>query len=225
MKVALLLSGQMRNADEVFPKFKTNLLDRYDIDVFISTWDSPNVYDSVKLFNPIAIDIENYEAEFADRFKYIVKDDEWKLETNANLVSACSMWYKTMRVESLLDYRKRWFGDVYDVVIKTRPDILIEEPIELIIPSANTIYIPKGWDWSEGIGDLMAYGDDKVMKDYCTLFYDFKAVIGNMDKINPERILKSYLDYYVVDELKIERPEIDLTLRDMNIKSTYWFSQ
>ena len=57
MKVALLLSGQMRNADEVFPKFKTNLLDRYDIDVFISTWDSPNVYDSVKLFNPIAIDI------------------------------------------------------------------------------------------------------------------------------------------------------------------------
>ncbi len=225
MKVALLLSGQMRNADEVFPKFKTNLLDRYDIDVFISTWDSPNVYDSVKLFNPTAVDIENYEAEFADRFKYIVKDDEWKLETNANLVSACSMWYKTMRVESLLDYRKRWFGDVYDVVIKTRPDILIEEPIELIIPSANTIYIPKGWDWSEGIGDLMAYGDDKVMKDYCTLFYDFKAVIGNMDKINPERILKSYLDYYVVDDLKIERPEIDLTLRDMNIKSTYWFSQ
>ncbi len=225
MKVALLLSGQMRNADEVFPKFKTNLLDRYDIDVFISTWDSPNVYDSVKLFNPTAVDIENYEAEFADRFKYIVKDDEWKLETNANLVSACSMWYKTMRVESLLDYRKRWFGDVYDVVIKTRPDILIEEPIELIIPSANTIYIPKGWDWSEGIGDLMAYGDDKVMKDYCTLFYDFKAIIGNMDKINPERILKSYLDYYVVDDLKIERPEIDLTLRDMNIKSTYWFSQ
>lgn len=225
MKVALLLSGQMRNADEVFPKFKTNLLDRYDIDVFISTWDSPNVYDSVKLFNPTAVDIENYEAEFADRFKYIVKDDEWKLETNANLVSACSMWYKTMRVESLLDYRKRWFGDVYDVVIKTRPDILIEEPIELIMPSANTIYIPKGWDWSEGIGDLMAYGDDKVMKDYCTLFYDFKAVIGNMDKINPERILKSYLDYYVVDDLKIERPEIDLTLRDMNIKSTYWFSQ
>jgi hypothetical protein len=135
------------------------------------------------------------------------------------------MLYKTMRVESLLDGRNRWFGDVYDIVIKTRPDILIEEPIELIMPSANTIYIPKGWDWSEGIGDLMAYGDDKVMKDYCTLFYDFKAVIGNMDKINPERILKSYLDYYVVDDLKIERPEIDLTLRDMNIKSTYWFSQ
>lgn len=222
MKVALLLSGQMRNADEVFPKFKTNLLDRYDIDVFISTWDSPNVYDSVKLFNPIAIDIENYEAGFADRFKNIVKDDEWKLETNANLVSACSMWYKTMRVHSLLEDRNRWFGE-YDVVIKSRPDILIEEPIELIKPSDSTIYIPKGWDWSEGIGDLMAYGSNKAMKDYCTLFYDFKIVIRDMDKINPERILRAYLEDF--DNLKIERPEIDLTLRDMNIKSTYWFSQ
>ena len=223
MKVCLLLSGQMRNADEVFPKFKSNLLDRYDTDVYISTWDSPNIYDSIKLFNPIAFEIENYESEFQTIFKDIVKDDEWKLETNANLVSACAMWYKTMRVHQLKQNRDRWFGYQYDVIIKTRPDILIEQPIELIEPSQNTIYIPKGWDWSEGIGDLMAYGDNKVMNEYCTLFYDFKSTIKSMDKINPERILKTYLNDF--EEIKIERPEVDLTLRDMNIKTTYWFSQ
>ena len=223
MKVALLLSGHMRDIDTAFPKWKANLLDKYDTDVFISTWDTPNVYDSIKRFNPITIDIENYEAGFADKFKDIVKDNEWKLETNANLVSACSMWYKTMRVHSLLDRRNNWFDNGYDVVIKTRPDVVIEEPMELIKPSANTIYIPKGWDWSEGIGDLMAYGDNKAMKDYCTLFYDFKFVIRDMNKINPERILKLYLNDF--DYLTIERPEIDITLRDTNIKSTYWFSK
>jgi hypothetical protein len=212
----------MRNANEVFPSFKSNLLDRYDVDTFISTWDSPNVYDSVKLFNPIAVDIEDYTSQFTEKFKEIVKNDEHKLETNANLVSACSMWYKTMRVNQLAINHIRWFGE-YDIVIKTRPDIQIEQPIEFIKPSNNTIYIPKGWDWSEGIGDLMAYGDFKTMNNYCTLFYDFKTIIKEMDRINPERILKTYLEKF--DEIKIERPEIDLTLRDMNIKTTYWFSK
>lgn len=212
----------MRNADEVFPLFKSNLLDRYDVDVFISTWDSPNVYNLVKLFNPIAFDIEDYTIQFTKKFKDIVKEDEFKLETNANLVSACAMWYKTMRVNQLAINHIKWFGE-YDIVIKTRPDIIIEQPIEFIKPNINTIYIPKGWDWSEGIGDLMAYGDVKTMNDYCTLFYDFKSIIREMNKINPERILKTYLEKF--DEIKIERPEIDLTLRDINIKTTYWFSK
>lgn len=211
----------MRNADEVFPLFKSNLLDRYDVDVFISTWDSPNVYNLIKLFNPIAVDIEDYTIQFTKKFKDIVKEDEFKLETNANLVSACAMWYKTMKVNQLMINHSKWFGE-YDIVIKTRPDIRIEQPIEFINPNSNTIYIPRGWDWSEGIGDLMAYGNVKTMNDYCTLFYEFKSIIKEMHKINPERILKTYLEKF--DEIKIERPEIDLTLRDINIKTTYWFS-
>ena len=68
----------------------------------------------------------------------------------------------------------------------------------------------------------MAYGEQNMMHEYCTLFYDFKEVIKDMDIINPERILKKYLEDV---SIFIERPEIDLTLRDVNIKSTYWFSQ
>ena len=221
MKVCLLLSGQMRNADEVFPLFKSNLLDRYDVDTFISTWDSPNVYDLVKLFNPIAVDIEDYTIQFTEKFKDIVKNDEHKLETNANLVSACAMWYKTMRVNQLANNHIRWFGE-YDIVIKTRPDIRIEQPIELLKPKYNTIHIPKGWDWSDGVGDLMAYGEQYMMHEYCTLFYDFKEIIADMNRINPERILKKYLEDCSIE---VERPEIDLTLRNINIKSTYWFGK
>ena len=69
MKVCLLLSGHMRNSEEVFPYFKSNLLDRYDVDTFISVWDSsmiyvhtPKIYETIKLFKPVAFEIENYEA-------------------------------------------------------------------------------------------------------------------------------------------------------------------
>jgi hypothetical protein len=68
----------------------------------------------------------------------------------------------------------------------------------------------------------MAYGEQYMMHEYCTLFYDFKQLIGDMDIINPERILRKYLEDCSID---VERPEMDLTLRDINIKSTYYFGK
>ena len=220
MKVCLLLSGQMRNADEVFPSFKSNLLDRYDTDVFISTWNSHNVHQSINLFNPISVDIENYEAGFQSKWNQLVSHNEYKLETNANLVSMISMWYKTLRANQLRKKYESTMGFKYDLIIKTRPDIIIEEPIDLI--QSDNLVIPFGWDWSEGINDLMAWGNQSDMETYCELFYSFSSLANSMDKINPETMLKQYLK---IKNIKTERPKVDLTLRDMNIKTTYWFSK
>ena len=220
MKVCLLLSGQMRNADEVFPSFKSNLLDRYDTDVFISTWNSHNVHQSINLFNPISVDIENYEAGFQSKLNELVSHNEHKLETNANLVSMISMWYKTLRANQLRKKYENLMGFKYDLIIKTRPDIILEEPIELI--QSDNLIIPFGWDWSEGINDLMAWGNQTNMETYCELFYMFTSLANSMDKINPETMLREYLK---IKNIKPERPKVDLTLRDMNIKTTYWFSK
>jgi hypothetical protein len=218
MKVCLLLSGNMRNATETFPSFKSNLLDRYDTDVFISTWNSHNVYESINQFNPIAVDIENYEAGFESKWKQLVSHNEYKLETNANLVSMISMWYKTLRANQLRKKYENLIGVKYDLILKTRPDIILEEPIDLI--QSDNLAIPFGWDWSEGINDLMAWGNQSNMETYCELFYSFVSLSNSMDKINPETMLKEYLK---IKNIKTERPKVDLTLRDMNIKTTYWF--
>lgn len=218
MKVCLLLSGNMRNATETFPSFKSNLLDRYDTDVFISTWNSHNAHQSINLFNPISVDIENYEAGFESKWKQLVSHNEYKLETNANLVSMISMWYKTLRANQLKKKYENLMGVKYDLILKTRPDIILEEPIELI--QSDSLAIPFGWDWSEGINDLMAWGNQSNMETYCELFYSFVSLSNCMDKINPETMLKEYLK---IKNIKTERPKVDLTLRDMNIKTTYWF--
>jgi hypothetical protein len=218
MKVCLLLSGNMRNATETFPSFKSNLLDRYDTDVFISTWNSHNVYESINQFNPIAVDIENYEAGFESKWKQIVSHNEYKLETNANLISMISMWYKTLRANQLRKKYENIMGVKYDLIVKTRPDIILEEPIDLI--KSDNLVIPFGWDWSEGINDLMAWGNQSNMETYSELFYSFVSLANSMDKINPETMLKEYLK---IKNIKTERPKVDLTLRDMNIKTTYWF--
>jgi hypothetical protein len=220
MKVCLLLSGGMRNATETFTSFKSNILERYNTDVFISTWNCHNVYESINLFNPISFDVENYEAGFQSKWETLVNHNQHKLETNANLVSMISMWYKTLRVNQLRTQYENLMGFKYDLIIKTRPDIKIEEPINLI--QSPNLSIPYGWDWSGGINDLMAWGNQSNIQMYCELFYMFNALANYMDKINPETMLREYLN---IKNIKTERPEIDLTLRDINIKTTYWFSK
>jgi hypothetical protein len=220
MKVCLLLSGGMRNATETFTSFKSNILERYNTDVFISTWNCHNVYESINLFNPISFDVENYEAGFQSKWETLVNHNQHKLETNANLVSMISMWYKTLRVNQLRTQYENLMGFKYDLIIKTRPDIKIEEPINLI--QSPNLSIPYGWDWSGGINDLMAWGNQSNIQMYCELFYMFNALANYMDKINPETMLKEYLN---IKNIKTERPEIDLSLRDINIKTTYWFSK
>jgi hypothetical protein len=220
MKVCLLLSGGMRTATETFTSFKSNLLDRYDTDVFISTWNYDNVYESIDLFNPISFDVENYEAGFQSKWETLVTHNQHKLETNANLVSMISMWYKTLRVNQLRTQYENLMGFKYDLIIKTRPDIKIEEPINLI--QSPNLSVPYGWDWSGGINDLMAWGNQSNMQVYCELFYMFIELANSMNKINPETMLRQYLN---IKNIKPERPKIDLTLRDVNIKTTYWFSK
>ena len=97
-------------------------------------------------------------------------------------------------------------------------DFFFEEPIDLI--QSDNLVIPFGWDWSEGINDLMAWGNQYNMDTYCELFYMFGGLANSMHKINPETMLKEYLK---IKNIKTERPKVDLTLRDMNIKTTYWF--
>ena len=38
MKTALVLTGYMRNWEEHFPNIKTNIIDKYSTDVFISSY-------------------------------------------------------------------------------------------------------------------------------------------------------------------------------------------
>ena len=56
MKVCLLLSGQLRNAVEIFPYFEKNLLSLYDVDVFISSWRNTSQIDSSNNFNVVPYD-------------------------------------------------------------------------------------------------------------------------------------------------------------------------
>ena len=227
MKVALLLSGNMTDWTVHYVYFKRYLLDHYDIDVFISTWKGYKVDEiegvrPVNTYNPITFDVQDYERGFENTWSKITEPFEVIKEKNTNLNNCMSMWYKTQRVNELKNEYQSLIGVNYDLVIKTRPDLKLEKRVVLEKPKKNTLYIPKGWDWSEGINDLFAYGNSKVMDVYSDLFSRITYLMQECNiKINPEVLLKNYINNS--EGIKLKRPLIDMTLRDINIKETYNF--
>lgn len=236
MRVALLLSGELRDSIESYKLLKENLLDIYNPDVFISTWENlvpikntrlktlPPENDTdyrelMRMYNPINFEVEDYSSGFEEIWNQKTQQNFHKLETNANLISIISMWYKTMRVTQLKSNYESLMGFKYDIVIKSRPDLKLHEPIHLFPPYENTLYIPKGWDWSGGWNDLFAFGGSEVMDIYGNIFNGLVDVTNRMHRINPERFLRRYIQTQT--NLELERPKISISLRGMRIEDTY----
>jgi hypothetical protein len=224
MKVALLLSGGMRDWIIHYVYFKKHLLDLYDVDVFLSTWKHDKLTEVSSVYNPVAIDVQDYNKGFDTRWKSITNPYEKNKESNVNLVNCMAMWYKTWRVNELKNEYQFTMNTKYDLVIKTRPDLRLESDVILEKPKNNTLYIPKGWDWSGGVNDLFAYGTSEVINVYSDLFRSFPRLMKECrSKLNPEILLRNYINNF--EGIKLERPEIDITLRDINIKQTYNFTK
>ena len=58
MKIALCFSGQARAFEKGYEYYKSNLLDRFDVDVYIHTWKFAEQNDLVAFYKPKACEFE-----------------------------------------------------------------------------------------------------------------------------------------------------------------------
>lgn len=220
MKACLLLSGKLRNAKDCFDSIKNNLIDVYNADVFLSTWntdesDDITIDELIKMYSPKSIDVEEYSNEISDLFSERVKpfmNNTYGIETRPLFVFL--MYYKMMRVNRLKESYEGLIGKKYDIVIRSRFDLKVDSKIDFIIPSKNEIYIPKGWDWRDGYNDLFAIGNSYSMDYYSNLYFSLLNMLNKGHVLHPELLLKSHLDR---GGFEIKRPKIDLSLRGIKV--------
>ena len=78
MKIALCFAGQARAFEQGYEYYKRNLLDHYDVDVYIHTWKFPDEDRLEQLYKPVKIqtqvpplgDFDNKYTNTPDREKY-----------------------------------------------------------------------------------------------------------------------------------------------------------
>ena len=226
MKVALCLSGQIRNWKKCFDSIEKQILEKYNCDVFIHTWNTignpvPHHYDInfkhnlelidmdiLKKYHPkkIKIDFPNYEL-----FKNKIP--------NSRFYNTLMMWYSVYNSNKLKCEYEYENNLIYDVNIRCRFDTLFEN-FEINEVKENTIYLPPNENINNPFTDLMkktlkeigpsympndqfSYGDLNSMNYYCKVH---KILENNIYEYihHPEGILTEHLWKKNISDTNVE---------------------
>lgn len=129
MKLALVLSGQLRSFEQGYEYIKTNLLDYYDVDIFFHTW-SKNWNNKVLiLYNPKEALVED-DAIFGD-FKH------YRIVSNSHPARNTILMYRSIKYADMLRQNS---GIKYDWVLRTRFDFALNKKINFQDLDPNKMY-------------------------------------------------------------------------------------
>ena len=181
MKIAVCVSGQLRDYKSCIDSLEKYLIHPFDVDVFLVT---DTNYDALEDYDPVSY-------EFID-----------STVDNMNTINGMtmnSMFYKIYKCNQLKLEYERLHRFKYDIVIRTRPDIVLYNlPFHSIIQALsiepeNTIYVPKICNVCGYIPtDQIAIGSSKNIDIYSDsylqhhMYYDTYPV--------PEEYLQFYLE-------------------------------
>lgn len=182
MRVALLLTGHMRCWNQVFPNTKQHIIDKYNPDIFINTWDQESYWDPhsskgvtdsgpilditgiEESYKPIAMTVESYDA-YEKNF-----EERAKKYTNFYHVpkNQISMWFKVGRGMTMVEDYMLLTGNTYDIIIRMRPDLMFNEPLPEFDP--NKFYT-LGFrnHMGQGTSDMIQVGNFFSMSIFCKL--------------------------------------------------------
>jgi hypothetical protein len=218
MKIALLLTGQIRNAKECFPYIEQHVIGPYNPDVYINTWfpekdgsiykSDSSLDDIIQLYSPKNISIEDYDSDFCRKIIELVntiKGDRF----DSHHKNIFFQFYKIYKGFNMIPE----YSD-YDMIIRGRFDLKFNTFPDLNLLDLSKLYIPQGWDWNIGYNDLFAFGSPHLIKKYCYLYENILVYLSEGCPLHPETILKHHLN-----KLNIlpERIEIEYYLRGLAV--------
>jgi len=141
MNVALVLTGHLRCWEKVFRNTKHHIIDKYNADVFIHTWEREaywdphsakgvtengprlNVDNVREAYRPVNMQVDNfedYELMFQNRSK--IYENFYHVPKNQ-----ISMWYKVGAGVSMVENHMLLTGKTYDLIIRMRPDLVFNQ--------------------------------------------------------------------------------------------------
>jgi len=206
LKIALCFSGEIRDLERT-KDYWTDMIKKYDMDVYASFWDTSNVElgDTVdnfyRIYNAKKVEVESFETFDKSTLSILrknIKSPEslmHHLKESCNRFGTMAMWYKIWRANLLT----KMYNVDYDVVIRVRTDILFDE--KMVIENNNMLNVPFGrvttqnWKNSDGIADLFAYGSPQLMDYYSTCFFYMMEHINDGNYMVPhEHFLTTHMN-------------------------------
>jgi len=144
MKIALCLSGQARSFEQGYEYYKKNLLDHYDVDVFIHTWTFNEFTEYRKLCGDV---VKNFrmDAPYSTEFGKKI-DDHYTRTPNREKFPprfTHAMLESMNLCSELLAKHVFTTHEKYDWVIRSRSDYALNVKIPFAELDNSKLYIPN----------------------------------------------------------------------------------
>lgn len=218
MKVAICISGHLRNIVTTFPSVRKNILDKIEgeYDIFLSTWneygfwtidDNKGVSNhNMKLDNPEQFkdfipNLRSYEIEnLKDKADTFHEKADTILKKNQNNIrwgrkqNIVGMYYKIWRCNELCKKYSEENNIDYDIVLRIRPDLYINNyPLESVCK--NDILYTHSND--NLLSDLIFYGSSDTMDKISNIYIDLEDICEKTKTLfDPHDILLNSIQYY-----------------------------
>jgi len=173
MKVALALSGQPRSYKEGFKYHKKNLLDHYNVEVYMHTWDyvdNETKADLVELYGEggkrkVALYTDHISEE---RLKEIDEEFTNIPDPQFPARNTYQMWHSISTSITMAYMQNVQSYQLNDVIVRSRYDFALNIIPPLEETRVDTIYVPadrmtKDHDFC---ADMFAWGTNIVMLKY-----------------------------------------------------------
>lgn len=205
------MTGFARTYKRTYSNFKKNILDNYDSDVYICSWDKCQIKTGSNLTkvneseildqykdNLSSYKFVNYEDFYDNRFKnidFIDRDDD-VFKVDGRAIEHGSFWVERLRDQWYIvneAFKLIENPDKYDLIMRLRFDV---DLINIELKNKNFV-IPKdigGWCYS----DHFSYGSVNCMKKYCNTFDHIYNIynLHNVDISHAVNMLKFYMEDY-----------------------------
>ena len=220
MRVAVCISGHLRNFKSGYKNFKENFIlinSDHTFDFFIDTWDNldwrnenifketADIIPHVKtLYSPIKINVEkfiNWDTEeymkYVSNQRWVKKGIQGKRSKGEHILG---MYYKIFKCNNLKKEKEDKDSFKYDIVIRSRTDMGFSSPVKLDVLANidEIIYVPQCSKEAKDNGilirDMFAISSSKNMDYYCDLFNKINEILESTRMFRPEPMLYHYLD-------------------------------
>jgi len=138
MKIALCIAGQARGFRKAYEYVKRNLLDKYDVDVYIHTWTNDHLSEIGQLYKPVAVRVETPLKEDFDKM-YPNTPNPAKWPPRFTVASYYSI-YRSCELKTIEEVQTK---KIYDWVIRSRFDYALNTVIPFEEMDNSKLYIPN----------------------------------------------------------------------------------
>jgi uridine kinase len=205
MKSALLITGYLRCFKENFNNIKKYIIDDNNIDIYIHL-----TMDKEKKYVNKEIKLDEVYKTLHPKFMFVSNNIHFDNDVNIN--NLLNQNYKLLLLNNKRKEIEQLESIKYDNIIKIRPDIYLQQHINLNIkydkvqiPKDSKMDLTKLKNPSDSyLCDIIAYGNCELMDKYCNYYNELKFLTPKYGCIN-ETLL-----FYYLNENNISYDEIDI---------------